>query len=278
MATTRLRGIECPDRILIPMHQSTLLDAIKNITTKRQFMDVHKSILSIQHKLNIAMYQAALICQLKPEDFKSFEGYRDAAKRVEHLSKIDYKICSYTMGDSDEYLLILSFLIETLASTVFSLLDVCGSLINQLYMLNIKEKEVSFYVAMQQIQKQGTIDTNDVVYRLLYSYYSTPDQTDYASKALKEITWVKPMKEIRNRTTHRPITDVCDFDERRDIYAGIHQEPSRPEFFINDTIIYPNKKLCNFAKEVFDGVEEFVEDFYASLEEAVQRSDHLPIY
>lgn len=277
MATTPIRGIECPDRILIPMNQLNLLDAIKAIANDRQFQNTHKSVLSIQHKLNVAMYQAALISELKPEHFTLFDKNRNASNRELKFSEIAYKICSYSMGDIDEYLFILSFLIETFAATVFSLFDVSGSLINQLYMLNLKERDVSFTSVMQKLQSEGRIDSQDIVFRFLYSYFSTPDQPDYASKALREITWVKPMKEIRNRTTHRPITDVCDIDERKDVYSSIYQGIPEINFLI-DNSIYPNKKLCDFVREVFNGVEEFVEDFFFYLREAVQRSSDLPIY
>jgi len=131
---------------------------------------------------------------------------------------------------------------------------------------------------MKQLKTKVKIDVNDIVYRLLYSYDASPDEPNYASNALREITWVKPMKEIRNRTTHRPITDVCDIASRRDVYAKVYQEHPKLEFIINNNIVYPDKNLCSFAREVFNGVEEFVEDFFFFLTEAIQRSENLPIW
>src|SRR5216683_933593 len=141
MATTSLRGIECPDHILIPANEADLLVAIEAITNRRQYLNIRKSILSIQHKLNVAMYQAALVCRLNPNDFTLFERFRDPASRDVKSSDISYKICTYSMSDVDEYLLALAFFIETFAATIFSLFDVSGSLINQLYMLNINEDD-----------------------------------------------------------------------------------------------------------------------------------------
>lgn len=278
MATTPLRGFECPDHILIPANEADLLVAIEAITNRRQYLNIRKSILSIQHKLSVAMYQAALVYRLNPNHFKLFEMFRDPTSRDIKSSDISYKICAYSMEDIDEYLLALAFFIETFAATIFSLLDVSGSLINQLYMLNINEDDVSFHIALLQLQKQARIAPSDDVFRLLCSYSLSSRVSGYTSIIpLRNITWLKPIKEIRNRTTHRPITDVCDFVSRGDVHSVHLREIPQTEFFLNQNV-YPDKKLREFAKEVFDGIEEFVEDLYFYLKEAVQRSNSLPIY
>ncbi|HZO71040.1 MAG TPA: hypothetical protein VFB60_02490 [Ktedonobacteraceae bacterium] len=278
MATTPLRGFECPDHILIPSNEADLLVAIETITNRRQYLNIRKSILSIQHKLSVAMYQAALVYRLNPNHFKLFEMFRDPTSRDIKSSDISYKICAYSMEDIDEYLLALAFFIETFAATIFSLLDVSGSLINQLYMLNINEEEVSFHAALLQLQKQARITPSDDIFRLLCSYSLSSRVSGYTSTIpLRNITWLKPIKEIRNRTTHRPITDVCDFVSRGDVHSVHSREIPQTEFFLNQNV-YPDKRLREFAKEVFDGIEEFVEDLYFYLKEAVQRSNSLPIY
>ncbi len=278
MATTSLRGIECPDHILIPANEADLLVAIEAITNRRQYLNIRKSILSIQHKLNVAMYQAALVCRLNPNDFTLFERFRDPASRDVKSSDISYKICTYSMSDVDEYLLALAFFIETFAATIFSLFDVSGSLINQLYKLNINEDDVSFHKALLQLQQQGSIAPNDDVFRLLCSYSPSSRVTGYTSTIpLYNITWMGPIREIRNRTTHRPITDVCDFTLRGDVHSVHSGDVPKTEFFLNENL-YPGKKLCDFVREVFDGIEEFVEDLYFYLRGAVQRSTSLPIY
>ena len=177
-----------------------------------------------------------------------------------------------------QYLLTLTFLIETFAATIFSLLDVSGSLINQLYKLNIKEDEVTFHEALTKLQDDGRIDPNDVVFRLLCSYSLSPRKPPYDSTVpLRDVIWMKPLKKIRNRTTHRPITDVCDFIRRGDVHSVHTGDVPRTEFFLNENLL-PGKKLCDFVTEVFEGIEEFVEDLYFYLKEAVQRSTSLPIY
>lgn len=275
MATTPLRGFDLPEPLLIPTNENNLLNAIRYITSDRQYLNISKSILSIQHKLNIAMYQGALVHKLDPDHYTLFALFRNPDTRDVKFTNATYKISSYSMNNLEEYLLALSFFIETFAATIFSLFDVSGSLINQLYMLNIREDDVSFHKTLVQIQRQGRVAPDDSVFRLLCSYSLAPREVGFESTIpLYNISWMRSMKEIRNRTTHRPITDVCDFVRRGDIYS---LEIPHTEFLLNENIS-SNKKLRDFVKEVFDGVEEFVEDFYFYLSEAVQRSSSLPIY
>jgi len=279
MATTPLRGFECSDRILIPVNEAYLLSVIKAVTSEREYVSICKSIISIRQKLNVAMYQAALIYKLNPNHFTLFHVFRDQNMREVKFSEINYKICSYSMGDVNEYLLALAFFIDTFAATIFSLFDVSGSLINQLYKLNIKEDEASFHKALSEIQLQGCIDSNDSVFRLLCSYTLSQKEPAYRSTTpLYTITWLKPIKSIRNRTTHRPITEICDFESRGDIHSINSGDVLQTEFFLNEKIYSNKKKLSDFVKEVFDGIEEYVEDLYFYLREAVQRSTTLPIY
>jgi len=281
MATTPLRDMECPDRILVPTNEAGLLAAIEAVAPHRQCVNIRKSILSIQHKLNVAMYQAALVHRLNPNHYALFGEFPDPTLRDIKFSDISYKICAYSMGNIDEYRLALAFFIETFAATIFSLLDVSGNLINQLYMLNIKEDDVSFHTALLQLQRQGRIASNDDIFRLLCSYSLSSRETNYASTTpLRDITWLKPIKEIRNRTTHRPITDVCDFITRGDVHSTHSQEDPQREFLLSQNVYpeHPYKKLRDFTKEVFEGIEEFVEDLYFYLKEAVLRSSSLPIY
>ncbi len=195
MATTPLRGIECPDRVLIPVNEANLIVEIENITNRRQNLTIRKSVLSIQHKLNVAMYQAALACRMNPNDFTLFEMFRDPASREVKSSDISYKICKYSMSDLDEYVLALTFFIETFAATIFSLFDVSGSLINQLYKLNINEDDVSFHKALVQLQQQGRIAPNDDVFRLLCSYSLSSRVTGYTSTV--------PLYNINMAGTHK---------------------------------------------------------------------------
>jgi len=278
MTTIPLRGIDFSGRILVPLHANGLLNEIQAVTNQRQkdsiVREIQKSIISIQHKLNVAFYQAVLIRSLKTDDYTLFELYPGRLSN----SNVSHKICTYSMFNIDEYLLVLTFFIETFAATVFSLFDVSGSLINHLYQLNLKEEEVDFKTVIWELQKQSRIDPNDDVLRLLFSYYSWKKEPAYfGTTPLRDVTWMKPMKEVRNRTTHRPITDVCNFIRRGDIYSNLYQGVPETDFFL-DRNISQNTRLFDFAKEVFEGIELFVEELYTYLSQATQRSGSLPIY
>src|SRR5260370_26496615 len=96
--------------------------------------------------------------ELNPKDFTLFGLFRDPATRDVKFSLANYKICSYSMGNIDEYLLALTFFIDTFAANVFSLFDVSGALINHLYKLAINEDHTSFFTALTELQRQGQID------------------------------------------------------------------------------------------------------------------------
>jgi len=154
MTTIPLRGIDFSGRILVPLHANGLLNEIQAVTNQRQkdsiVREIQKSIISIQHKLNVAFYQAVLIRSLKTDDYTLFELYPGRLSN----SNVSHKICTYSMFNIDEYLLVLTFFIETFAATVFSLFDVSGSLINHLYQLNLKEEDVDFKTVIWELQKQ----------------------------------------------------------------------------------------------------------------------------
>ncbi len=278
MTTIPLRGIDFPDRILVPLNADGLLNEIQAVTNQRQkdsiVREIHKSIISIQHKLNVAFYQAVLIRALKTDDYTSFKLYPGKLPS----SVASHKIFAYTMLNVDEYRLVLTFLIETFAATVFSLFDVSGSLINNLYQLNLKEDDVDFKKAIWELQKQNRIDPNDDVLRLLFSYYSWKIEPAYIDTIpLRDVTWMKPLKEVRHRTTHRPITDVCEIMRPEDIYPNLYQAIPETIFFLYHDISQ-NTRLFDFVKEVFEGVELFVEELYSYLIQATQQSGNLPIY
>lgn len=283
--TTSPRGIHCTETILVPQNESLFLNSVKAAANPRQIQstifDVEKAVISIQHKLNVAMYQAALICELNADHFTLFQN-NENLNTTDHTDVL-YKICLFCIDNIDEYKLVLTLFIETFAAMIFSLFDVSGSLINILYDLQLAEKEVSLQKVIEVINKTtGSIKPSDVVAKLLYSYSSYSEiDAKYTSKALREIKWVKSMREIRNRTTHRSIFDVCDAQliRREDIFARANSGQSRQTtVFLLNQDLWPDKKLCEFVEEVFNDLEQFVEDFYYDLVQAVQNSGSLPIY
>ncbi len=163
MTTIPLRGIDFSGRILVPLHANGLLNEIQAVTNQRQkdsiVREIQKSIISIQHKLNVAFYQAVLIRSLKTDDYTLFELYPGRLSN----SNVSHKICTYSMFNIDEYLLVLTFFIETFAATVFSLFDVSGSLINRGLVINRKPgwrfapaRRCSYHCGSQLLQREET--------------------------------------------------------------------------------------------------------------------------
>src|SRR6266699_9487 len=115
MTAIPLRGMNFPGRILVPLNANALLNEIQAVTNQRQkdsiVREIQKSIISIQHKLNIAFYQATLIRSLNADDYTSFELYPG---KLSH-SNVSHKIFAHTMLNIDEYRLVLTFFIETFA-------------------------------------------------------------------------------------------------------------------------------------------------------------------
>lgn len=268
MATNvQLRGLNCTDTVLFPQNEDALLKEIRKVVPKnlqRRIIDesIEKILISLRHKLTVAMYQAALLCKLDPNDFTRFK-IPDEKQHSEGSYTI-YKRCLYEMRDIDEYRFILSFLIETFAATAFSLFDVAGHLLNNLYGLGQNSDQISFHGIQAQLQNSS-----------LHSFLSC-----YTIGNTHSVPWIDTLKKIRNHTTHRPIVDVCDFkkEERADIYAK-HSHELETIFLLNDSLVSSGNPIefCDFVKEVFDGLEEFVEELYDQLRIAVHNTGGLPV-
>src|SRR5260370_36977811 len=142
MTTTPLQGLDSSDRIMIPRNAARLVSELQDVANQRQkdtlVFNIEKSIMYIQHKLNVARYQAVLTRKLNTRDFTSFKLHPGRVPS----SDIAFNIFTYSMLNMDEYVLVLTFLIETFAATVFSLFDISGNLINYLYNLELLEKDM----------------------------------------------------------------------------------------------------------------------------------------
>lgn len=280
MTSFSLRDIDCPEKILVLQNELNLRQAISNFATARQMrslvQDIEKSLISIQHKLNVAMYQGGLICNLNPDHFTLFIEQPDPAKRELLVTDTLYKLCMYEMHDDHEFRLCLSFFIETFSATIFSLLDVVGHLLKDLYELSIPAHQVSFN---KMIEAFKTKRPSDKLYDFLQIYQPNspvPTKPQHANEP-----WVDPLTKIRNITTHRLITDVCDAQlvRRSGIYNQLRSQKTQ---FLLDQSLFPtgtsDVELCHFVKDVFAGIQQFVEELYDRLRQAVEQSKQIPIY
>ncbi|NTV99782.1 MAG: hypothetical protein HGA19_00585 [Oscillochloris sp.] len=259
MASVSLRGIFCSEWVFIPQNEASLYTELRSIVPSRLHVrvigeSVEKSTLSIRHKLTVMMYQAALISKLKAEEFADFEEKDRYNTLPLGPSIVNHYGYSVQMNNIHEYRLYLALFLETFAATAFSLLDVTGHLLNELYILGKTPEDISFHSVRTAL-------TTKSIYPFL---------TQYAPGNPTSVSWIKPLKEIRNRTTHRPITDVCEAETRR--RASIFKSmPEARGFFYLDPNLFGGTDilLSDFVCQVFSGLEEFVEDLYDHLRQAI---------
>src|SRR5260370_42468367 len=97
MTTTPLQGLDSSGCIMIPRNAARLVSELQDVANKRQkdtlVFNIEKSIMSIQHKLNVARYQAVLTRKLKTRGFTSFKLHPG---RVPSLC-IPFNIFSYSI-------------------------------------------------------------------------------------------------------------------------------------------------------------------------------------
>lgn len=229
MPTFPLRTINCTDIVLVPLNENVLLTEIRNVANPRQqrtlVPSIEKSIKSVSHKLSVAMYQAALICDIKPDDFEEFERLEVLGQRPLQQSPAEYKGCVYNIEDIHHYRLLITLFVETFAAANFSLLDVIGHLINSLYDLGKTEEKTSFHIAFEELHKRKKSNP-DAVYNLLSNYRLKIDSNGPDNPNV--VSWFNPLRKIRNRTTHQLITDVCEAQtlHRRSLYDDAHTSGS----------------------------------------------------
>ncbi len=272
--------LDIPDLVLVPQNETSFLKAVEDAANDRQkrllVVDVKKSVASIRHKLNIVMYQAALICKVNSQDFQDFKSLADNNQRPSKKSHVDYKGCSYDMEDLHHYRLLVGFFIETFAAANFSLLDVCGRLLNDLYNLGRPATETSFKLAYKDLlEKKGKKNNPDAIFQLITKYYLA---RQVANRSPDMPVWLSPLEEVRHRTTHRPITDVCVIRSNSSLYPEIHD--SEAAFFLNrDLFASPGGEvlLNDFVRQVFQGMQEFVEEFYELLRQAIEQYNSLEL-
>jgi hypothetical protein len=260
MAPVTFRGVFSPDWIFIPQNEAQFYVELRSIVPQgmhARFIDdlVEKSTLSIRHKLTVMMYQAALISKLKPEEFVDFEE-KDRYNAIPvQPAEVNHYGYSVMMRDIHEYRLYLALFLETFAATAFSLLDVTGHLLRDLYDIpNFTANNTTFSRILPEMQTKA-------IYPFLFQY---------APGNPTSVPWIKPLKEIRNRTTHRPITDVCEVESIR--RNSSYRPMSNPKgvFYLDPSIFNgTDVVLPDFMKQVFDGLEAFVEELYDKLQQTI---------
>jgi hypothetical protein len=271
--TTPPRATDRPETVLIPKRADMLVAELRTYLPERlheRVIDdsIQKILTSIAHKLTVAMYQAALICDVNSGHFTLFREIERQSLSSRRVSTVRYKGCAYKIRNIHEYRLFLTFFIETFSATIFSLLDVCGHLLNELYGFARTERNISFKKILDEELKPKYSGRSNPVYDLVRQY-RVGDTTCR--------DWVQPLENIRNRTTHRPITDICRFETQGDLYDS--KAPT--EFFLNKDL-FPSAnsdvKLCDFVQRVFSEVDQFIDELYEHLRQGIAQSKGLPIY
>lgn len=261
-----LKGLAGDDTVLIPTNAEPFLVAVKHVATDRQsrtlVVDLEKSVISIEHKLNIARYTAGLIQDMNEEDFLRFRYHY--LLNGTHTTDASYKgRCLFTMTDWKEYLLFLTFFLEAFAAAAFSLFDVFGHLMNDLYSLQLSDRDASFH---------NVVNHSRILGSSIYAFLSS-----YVPREPAALPWITPLKDVRNVSTHRSITDICRFPSDD---GNLFNPPRRPDF-VMDRGFFQNqggdKHLKEFVEECFDGLEEFVEDIYDRLRQEVENNGFLPL-
>lgn len=256
-----------------PVNEAGLVAAIERVANSRQrsllVVDLKRSIASARHKLNIVMYQAALICEVNTDDFQRLKVAADEGQLPSNPSHIEYKGCSYDLQDFYHYRLLLSFFLESFAAANFSLLDVIGRLLNDLYDLGRQADRTSYKRAVDDILQRRS-GSSDPVLQLLSRYYVRLNDPSMP-------TWMPPLEEMRHRTTHRPITDICFVHSQSTLYPEI--DGSTAAFYLNRDLFSSadDVLLCKFVEEVFEGIQLFVEELYDLLRQTADAQGSLPL-
>lgn len=238
------------------------LDAVATYAnTPRQQEAIENSVYSLDHKLNIVRYNAGLIQEMSADDFKK---HRDGLFNTSDLPRTaDYKgRCIFKVHDHDEYILFLTFFMEAFTAASFSLLDVCGSLLNDMYDLGFPADDVSFVKATNKLQTRKPI---------MYDFL-----TRYRPGSSSRVPWIQPLKEIRNATTHQQITRICHYVED----SSLHFRPDVQELKLYEKFFSPRRDvvLKAFAEECFNGLEDFVTELYDRLRQALETDRSIPLY
>ena len=272
-----LQGLYSSQTIIIPQNSNTFLQEVDNIALQnraahRRAKPIQNSVISIQHKLNVVRYNAGLIQNLDERDYLRFINLYLFPEVQNFVSSATFaNRCTFEMTSDAEYRMFLTFFMESFAAAAFSLLDVVAHLLKEIYDLQFVNRQGnSINVTFINTLKESKIVGNSNLHSFLLKY--KPGTTN-------SVSWIKSLKEIRNRTTHRPITDVCRLPRPSSDGNLYEDHPDVNEFLLYDDVFdsTTNEPLKAYVEKCFDGLEEFVEDLYDLLSREIRTSGSLPI-
>ncbi|MCI0564901.1 MAG: hypothetical protein L0332_31875 [Chloroflexi bacterium] len=252
---------------------SPFLHAVETYASSpRQREDIENSVYSIDHKLNIVRYNAGLIQEMNAEDFRKHRyklfDTTDLPRTAQYKQR-----CIFRMHDYDDYVLFLTFFLEAMTGASFSLLDVCGHLLKDMYDLNLPRTEVTSSGKSRSIQISFANVTDDLQTRATTTYNFL---MQYRPGNPSSVLWIKPLKDIRNATTHQQITRICRYVED----SSLHFSPDLQELRLNQDFFTPPRDvvLKEFVEECFNGLEDFVTELYDRLRQALETDHTIPLY
>ena len=273
-----LQGLHGSQSIIVPQNSTPLLREIDTIANesgaaRRRAKLIRKNVASIQHKLNVVRYNAGLIQDLEERDYLRFINlhlYDEIASISSTTSFVDR--CEFKITSDSEYRMFLTFFLESFAAAAFSLLDVAAHLLKEIYDLQFVDRQgSSINVTFANALKESKIIGNTNLHSFLLKYKPGTSNS---------VNWIKSLKEVRNRTTHRPITDVCRLP-RSPSEGNLYDDlPTVNEFLLYDDIFdgtTSDEPLKSYVENCFDGLEQFVEELYDILFREIRASGTLPI-
>lgn len=274
--TVSPRLLTDPTLVIEPTNEKDFITTLDSVANPRQktllVEDIKQSVISARHKLNIVMYQAALLSEINTDDFHRLKVAADENRLPMSTSHVEYKGCSYDLRDFYHYRLMLSFFVESFAAANFSLFDVIGRLVNDLYSLG--KTRTSYKGAVEDLKKRKGSNP-DAVMQLLHRHHAGLNDPHMP-------TWLLPLEELRNRTTHRLITDICYIRSEMPLYP--ESAKSAAAFYLNRNLFSTpsgsaptDVLLSQFAEQVFIDIQSFIEELYDLLRQAIVHQGSLPL-
>jgi hypothetical protein len=261
-------GLDTPHPIIYVESEQIFWDEVRKYTHERHDRDLRQNIRgtieSVRHKLNIVRYSAGLIQTLSEDDYAELKTPLFPSRPQVSTAKYQDR-CTFEMHNQNEYRLFLTLFVENFSAASFSLFDVCGYLIRHMFSQPTNVTKINYWNSVELIQGYPT------TYEFLCRYKTTYKNVT----PLNQVSWIDPLNELRNRMTHRPITDIFHENRSKSIYSPTI------ESFLLDRAIFGNQQqdeeLKAFVKTCFDGLEDFVSQLYECLIFEIQIAQAVPI-
>jgi hypothetical protein len=235
------------------------LDQLKtvtlNTTIERKIKAIEPYTYSIDHKINVARYSAGLVKAIQPDDFG--KHLNAASVNGSHSSQAEYVgRCIYYAHNWEQYALSLLFFIDTFAAAAFSLFDISGHLLKEIY--NLSVDQASFFKVSKELE---LLSPN--LYNKFLAHY-------ILEEAVCE-EWFTHLKKLRNHMTHAEVMDIVKLESPMPPHMQIIL--LKKEVIGSSTDI----ELKQFIENCFDGLEKYMEKFYEILAKQAIAENLLPI-